>query len=154
MDEALNSGWLVAISVAVIPAILGIIGNLFTREARTPRQIRNLGHLAESLSKVDTNSSAHTALSELIADYTFSIKSRLVDPPKLNKLNVGFTLFVFATTLGIMFGLSQWVTNTSETGWNVLAIVITALVGLFLFLVNIAAVGLWYKPASTSAKGK
>lgn len=154
MNDALNSGWLVAIAVAVIPALFGTIGNFLNREGRSPRHIRNLGHLTESLSKADPNSAAHRALSELIADYAFSIRERLVSPRKLNKLNVGFTGFIFLTTAGIMYGLSQWVAASADSAWNVVAVIVTAIIGLSLFLVNVAAVGLWYKPAQEDSKDK
>ncbi|BDZ54166.1 hypothetical protein [Agromyces marinus] len=148
MESALQSGWLVAIAVAVIPALFGVVGNMISREARTPRDIRNLGHLADSLSKAPVGSEAHDALSALVAEYARRVHPGLIQPRKLNKTNVALTVFIILVSGAAILGLFNWIVATNGTGWSVLAIVVTVLIGLFLFLLNIAAVTTWYNEPS------
>jgi hypothetical protein len=146
MVNALGSGWLVAIAVAVLPALFGVIGSLVGREARAPQEIRNISHLADTMSKIPLEDSAHGAMGELLVDYVESIKPKLVDSKRLNRSNVALSVVLIVVTLVIMYFLISWV-NVSGA-WNVAAVIVTVIVGLGLFTLNAASVSTWYNPPS------
>lgn len=132
----------------MVPALFGVVSALVTREARTPREIRNLGHLTTALGGTPDGSSARAALDDLTATYARAIAATLTKRKKLNKFNVGFTVFLFIVTGIAMYWLVQWITVSGTSGWSVVAIIVTVVVGLALFLVNVAAVTTWYNEPS------
>lgn len=142
-----------AIAVAVVPALLGIVGSLFNREARAPRELRTLNHLVESLSKSPEGSDARDAISTLTADYAREVAPALLHRPKLNKSNVALSVVLAVITLFAMYGLLAWVGASGEGFWNVAAIAVTVIVGLFLLVINAASVGTWYNSPSESKSG-
>jgi hypothetical protein len=144
--------WLVSLGVVAIPAIISAIVAFFNREARTPRPIRNIGQLAEAASKLQKGSRAAEELDLLIADYAKSVSPDLTTVRKLNRWNVAGSIVLLAVTVFAMYWLSTWITVSSNTGWNVLAWVVTGLAGFFFFMLNIAAISSFYNPPTSDAE--
>ena len=144
MSDAFGTGWIIAIAVAVLPALIGIIGSGVSREARTPPAVRTLRALTESLEKTPEGSDARNSTSKLVAAYADAIKPTLVAPRRLNHTNVALSvvlLVITAVALGLLIG---WITTAGE--WSILAWIVTITVGLFLILLSAASVGTWYSP--------
>lgn len=153
-DPGQDYAWLLTIAVVGIPAVLALLGTAITREARTPRPIRNLTSLAAALEKLPPTSAAHKALDGVIRDYVNSVGPIITSVRKLNPTNVTLTVLFFLLSVGATFLLSQWIVATAGTDWNWLAWTVTVICSVIFLIFDSAALATIYNPPSDRSGGK
>lgn len=107
-----------------------------------------------ALNQTPQESDSYKALDSLLRKYIEDTGSVLTASKRVNKFNVGMTVFLGLVALPSIYGLMTWTFAVSETGWQWVAWPVTVIVGLSLLLLIVAGMSTIYDPPKSGTSSK
>lgn len=139
-ESAPDLGWVVAVAAVAVPALVSVVVALIQKDRALPRQLRRLAHVVDMLAKAPAGSASHAALDALAVSMIEPLRPVTTKRGRVRAAFVFWTVVFSAVSVVSLLLLSQWIVATAGTGWNVLAWIVTVIVGLALGLLVGAAV--------------